>query len=381
MSRGEMLISMITSFSRNDREGFIEDCQELIAYEESKKNYRIASLMRKALEEGGNNAKSVESSFSITPIETNRYKKNVDNINNELIRLEKSYVNLGKIKLSNSTERSINSIIEQWEKRQKLTEYNLTPQNRILFHGPPGTGKTFTAYGIANALGYDIAYIRFDSLVSSYLGQTGTNLKEVFDFSEKNNCILLLDEIDAIGKKRDDQQELGELKRIVISLLQNLDKLPSDSLLIACTNHSHLLDTALWRRFDTWVCFDYPEISERFSILESRLSELNVKSDENWIHFWADVSEGLSPAILVQIIENGVRKWAIQNKHNLNILITEELIQYLNIEDTSEKVRVNIAKKLRSQSKLFSFSYLSNLLEIPKSTLHKRLKEELVLGD
>lgn len=377
MSRGEMLVSMITSFSRNDREGFIEDCEELIAFEESKKNYRLATLMRKALEEGEkNNSKVAPSSFAITPIETNRIKKNVSN-GNDLLSLEKSYVNLSSIKLPKSTKNPIYSLVEQWKKRESLAQYNLSPQNKVLFHGPPGTGKTYTAYGIANALGYDVAYIRFDSLVSSYLGQTGANLKEVFDFSKKNRCLLLLDEIDAIGKKRDDQQELGELKRIVISLLQNLDKFPNDSLLVACTNHPHLLDAALWRRFDSLVEFNNPEVSERLSIIEARLAELNVKCDEHWTKFWADTSNGLSPAILVQIIENGVRKWAIQNEQNMNTLITAELIYYLNVEDTSEKVRVNIAKKLRSQSKMFSFAYLSELLRIPKSTLHKRIKEEL----
>lgn len=374
MTRGDMLVSLITSFYRNDKDGFIEECHSLIEYEESKKNFRIANLMRKALEEGEKNKKPVPNSFTIAPIETKRFVK-TGSQKNELIWFEKSHINLDKVIMSDSTEKSVIFILEQWNNHQALFEYNLTPQNRILFHGPPGTGKTFAAYAIANNLGFDIAYIRFDSLISSYLGKTGSNIKEIFDISSDRPCVLLLDEVDAIGKKRDDQQELGELKRVVISLLQNLDNFPSNSLLIACTNHPHLLDKALWRRFDSIIEFDFPKHDKRFKILELSLQDLNIKVNKDWIQFWAEISEGISPALLVQIIKNGVRKWAVRRQQNQNLIITEEFINYLDIVASSVDLRVKIALKLRTQSHLFSFSYLSSLLKIPKSTLHKRIKE------
>ncbi|MFJ6413876.1 AAA family ATPase [Terribacillus saccharophilus] len=374
MSRGDMIVSMITSFKQGDNEGFIRDCQSIIEYEESKKNFRVANLMRKALEEDTKSNKIFPNSFSIAPIETKRIQKNPSS-DNELIEFKESQVSLDKIIMSDVIEKLIASLLKQWKNRDTLAEYNLSPQNRLLFHGSPGTGKTFTAYAIANNLNMDIAYIRFDSLVSSYLGKTGSNIKEIFDLASKKPCVLLLDEIDAIGKKRDDQQELGELKRVVISLLQNLDNFPAESLLIACTNHPHLLDNALWRRFDSIIEFDFPKNEDRHKIISLRLKEMNIKVGLDWIEFWCEISNGVSPAVLVQILENGVRKWVVQEKQNLNLFITEEFLNYLDIRNAPDDMLIKIASKLRSQSNLFSFSYLSTILGIPKSTLHKRIKE------
>lgn len=379
MSRGDFLISMMASFARGDHEGFLEDCQALISYEESKKNYGLANKMRKALEGGGSVSKLSTSSFSVTPIDTKRMLKNSKNETGvqDLFTLEKPWNNLGQVILSKQTEKLIVNVIEQWRNKEKLIPFNLTPQNRLLFYGPPGTGKTFTAYGIANALGLEVAYVRFDSLVSSYLGQTGSNLREVFEYVSKNPCVLLLDELDAIGKKRDDNQELGELKRIVISLLQNIDYFPAHSIIIACTNHSHLLDEALWRRFDCVVPFNNPEVMERKKLFLSRLEDRNLKIEEHWITFFAEVSEGISAANIVQIVDNGVRKWALEKTYSLPLVIMEEIIRHLKIEDLPEKSRVSIAEKLRGQSRNYSLSYLSDLLKIPRSTLHKRLNEKI----
>lgn len=376
MSRGDLLISMISSVCRGDHDGFIEDCQALIVYEESKKNYGIAGKIRKVLEGRVKESKPVASSFSIEPIDTKRISRPTHSQIPELITIEKSFTNLSQVILSKSTKDAVENLVEQWQCRDRLMQYNLTPQNRLLFSGLPGTGKTFTAYAIANSLGLDIAYVRFDSLVSSYLGQTGSNLREVFEFASKRPCLLLLDEVDAIGKKRDDNQELGELKRIVISLLQNLDLFPAGSLLIACTNHPQLLDDALWRRFNCVISFEMPEKEQRKTILESRLLERNVKVEVNWLTFWADITEGLSPANLVQTVDNGIRKWVVKNDLNPYLFITEEIVSQLQMEKTDENKRINIAEKLRNQSRSYSFSYLSSLLSIPKSTLHKRLKEK-----
>lgn len=378
MSRGDLVVSMVASFSKGDQDGFIEDCNALISYEESKKNFGLASRIRKALEGDVQASKPSLSAFSVAPLETKRLFKaiNEEKTLNELISLEKPFTSIDQVILQKDTETLLKAIIEQWQHRDKLIQFNLSPQNRILLYGPPGTGKTFAAYGIANALGLDIAYVRFDALVSSYLGQTGTNLREVFEYVSRKPCILLLDELDAIGKKRDDNHELGELKRIVISLLQNLDSFPSHSILIACTNHQHLLDDALWRRFDVAVPFEIPKEEQRAKIIENRLIERNVKLESKWVGLISKISGGLSAANLVKIIDNAIRKWAINNDHHLCLLITEEISRLLSLEEASEIVRVNIAQMLRSQSRRYTLSYLSQLLNMPKSTLHKRLQEQ-----
>jgi len=368
---------MIASFSKGDYEGFVEECNALIAYEESKKNYGLANRMRKALEGKMKNSTPLISSLAIAPLETKPifYKSTkLESKAKGLVSLEKPITTIENVIFSKETEEVINNLILQWEHRDELKSYNLSPQNRILFYGPPGTGKTFAAHGIANRLGLEVACVRFDSLVSSYLGETGSNLREVFDFASSYPCVLLLDELDAIGKKRDDNHELGELKRIVISLLQNLDFFPPHTLLIACTNHEHLLDPALWRRFDCHVPFTNPGEQERKKILKNRIADRNVSIEDNWINFIADISQGLSAANLVTAVDNGIRKWVINKSSKPSLLITEEILQYLRIDTLPEKTRVEIAEKLRNHSRVYSLSYLSKLLLIPKSTLHKRLK-------
>ena len=123
----------------------------------------------------------------------------------------------------------------------------------LLLYGPPGCGKTSIAYYLAHRLGLPLVTARLDALISSLLGNTAKNLRRVFDFANRQPCVLFLDEFDAIAKARDDQHELGELKRVVNSLLQNMDTYCQHGVLIAATNHQELLDDAIWRRFQTVI--------------------------------------------------------------------------------------------------------------------------------
>src|SRR5438477_8302827 len=121
--------------------------------------------------------------------------------------------------------------------------------SRMLIHGPPGTGKTQTARWITGQLSLPLLTVRCDTLVSSLLGQTSKNLRRVFEHAVQRPCVLFLDEFDALASARGNERDVGELQRVVISLLQNVDALPDNTILIAATNHEQLLDPAVWRRF------------------------------------------------------------------------------------------------------------------------------------
>ncbi len=129
----------------------------------------------------------------------------------------------------------------------------------LLMYGPPGTGKSRLARHVAKELGLDLYVARLDGLISSFLGSTSKNIRALFDFAAKTPCVLFLDEFDAIAKLRGDSQELGELKRVVNSFIQNLDTLGSHSIVIAATNHKELLDSAVWRRFSYRLALDFPD--------------------------------------------------------------------------------------------------------------------------
>lgn len=177
----------------------------------------------------------------------------------QLLRVEQEPYLPSEPVYAESIRQTLDRLVEERRNVQSLLEAGLEPTGTVLFTGPPGVGKTLAARWIARALGRPLLILDLSAVMSSYLGRTGTNLRHVLDYAKSLDCILLLDELDAIAKRRDDAGEIGELKRLVTVLLQQLDDWPSSGLLIAATNHSELLDPAVWRRFEQWVDFPLPD--------------------------------------------------------------------------------------------------------------------------
>jgi SpoVK/Ycf46/Vps4 family AAA+-type ATPase len=181
--------------------------------------------------------------------------------------------------------------------------------NRLLIYGPPGTGKTSIAALIASELHLPLVISRSDALMSSLLGQTSRNLRAVFDFIASMPCILFLDEFDALAKDRNDSREIGELQRVVIALLQNIDALDPSTILVASTNHPKLLDPAAWRRFDYTLKVDLPSDLERAAIWCSALGVL--APGRNDLSRLVELSDGLSGAA-IKLAANDMRRTAIK---------------------------------------------------------------------
>lgn len=160
----------------------------------------------------------------------------------------------------------LDRVIEERKLATKLRLAGLEPMKALLFKGPPGVGKTMACQWIARELGLPLLTLDLATVMSSLLGKTGTNVRAVIDYGREFPCVLLLDEFDSIAKRRDDERDVGELKRLVTVLLQAIDEWPSTSLLVAATNHPELLDPAVWRRFDLEIDFDNPSEAaiERF---------------------------------------------------------------------------------------------------------------------
>jgi len=150
------------------------------------------------------------------------------------------------------------------ERRQqdKLLAAGVVPSRSLLLVGPPGVGKTLSARWVARDLGLPLLTLDLSAVMSSFLGRTGINLRHVMDYAKGMQCVLLLDELDAIAKKRDDAAEVGELKRLVTVILQEIEEWPETGVLLAATNHPDLLDPAVWRRFDHVIRFPMPSHAE-----------------------------------------------------------------------------------------------------------------------
>ncbi|WP_426315481.1 AAA family ATPase [Methylobacterium fujisawaense] len=151
--------------------------------------------------------------------------------------------------LNSSTGETINRFITDIENSEALSKNGLLSRFGLMLSGPPGTGKTLLAGHISSRLNKRFFIVRLDSLISSRLGETAKNIRQIFDYAPTQDAVLLLDELDAIAKIRDDKQEIGELKRIVNTVIQGLDSLSENAIVVAATNHARLLDPAIWRRF------------------------------------------------------------------------------------------------------------------------------------
>jgi AAA+ superfamily predicted ATPase len=182
-------------------------------------------------------------------------------------------VRLQDIVLNAKLHASITDFIEEQHRSDLLRAHGLEPRNRILLSGPPGNGKTTLAEAIAEALLVPLIIPRYESIVGSFLGETSQRLRQLFDYVSSRRCVLFFDEFDTVAKERADEHETGEIKRVVSSLLLQIDQLPSHVVVITATNHPELLDRAVWRRFQLRAEMDNPsrsQILEWFSMFGRR---------------------------------------------------------------------------------------------------------------
>jgi SpoVK/Ycf46/Vps4 family AAA+-type ATPase len=191
---------------------------------------------------------------------------------------------------SAEVKRALTQIVAERENGEALAKADLHPARSLLFVGPPGVGKTLSARWLASQLRIPLVTLDLAAVMSSFLGRTGNNLRNLLDYAKGISCILLLDEFDAIAKRRDDAIEVGELKRLVTVLLQEIDQWPSSGILIAATNHPELLDPAIWRRFDSVVGFDLPDDRH----LRSALTQLLGGETEDLREALVTVMTGMS---------------------------------------------------------------------------------------
>lgn len=288
--------------------------------------------------------------------------------------------NKHNVVLSKCNQEKLKSFVLSYKKADKLNEVGIGVSNTLLLYGPPGCGKTKCAYLIARELNLPLIIARLDSLISSYLGTTAKNIRALFEFAQKMPCVLFLDEFDAIAKARDDSNELGELKRVVNSLLQNVDSMSNDSLLLAATNHEKLLDSAVWRRFDYKLKVELPDVETIENMLDLFTNGVIACSKKEKREL-ATLFEGLSGADIEEIIKKAVRNSIINDCEFTRKNIFEEYFIFKNIlpanVDNEKEILEIKAKHLRNcNQKMFSLQVIADILGSSKTTISKIVKED-----
>ncbi|MEQ1801893.1 MAG: ATP-binding protein [Gammaproteobacteria bacterium] len=195
---------------------------------------------------------------------------------------------------------AVKGLIREWSNRAELEALRVDAARSCLIYGAPGTGKTRLALWMCRELGLPAVIAKLDGLVSSFLGTTSRNIGQLFAFAARYKCVLLLDEFDAIAKVRDDPQEVGEIKRVVNTLLQNLDARRQIGLTIGVTNHEALLDSAIWRRFDVQLSVPKPSFEARLEMIRRLITPLDFEQVEVQLLAW--LSDGMSGADLESLI-------------------------------------------------------------------------------
>lgn len=250
MARSDLLISLVRAGAAGDREMLKSTTEALMADERAKKHHVLADRLQRAL-----------SAVPVTPPALTTAATGAGNGREAIIEV-RPQIRLEDLLLPLPVRENGRQLVEEHVRADVLRAHGYEPRHRVLLSGPPGNGKTSFAEGVAEALGLPLFVVRYDALIGSYLGETNTRLRKLFDYVRTQPSILFFDEFDAIGKERGDTHETGEIKRVVSFLLMQIDQLPSYVVVIAATNHAELLDRAVWRRFQVRLAFPAPDRSQ-----------------------------------------------------------------------------------------------------------------------
>lgn len=375
--KAELVENLIIAHCSGDEQLFSEALNKLVSDEEKKGNTPTASRLRRAYE----NKKKIETnsqdmmasgsepSFFVSGA-TSAAPRDKDSLL-ELYEIVRPEVSFEDVVLPENQKGILSQIILEQKNAVEFIKHSMAPINRVLLCGPPGCGKTMTAYALANELSLPVAYVRLDGLVSSYLGQTSTNLRKVFDAVRNQRIVLFLDEFDAIAKKRDDSNELGELKRVVTTLLQNFDNMPANVLLIAATNHEHLLDPAIWRRFNVTITLELPNEKQRATMIQKWIDKFNIEGKISTKSL-SKVTKGLSGAGIEELMTAAAKKALISGSMKTSDIVTILVQQKTKFSDGGDETMKVICEMLDSG---VSLRAAAEALGVTHSTLEYQVKK------
>jgi SpoVK/Ycf46/Vps4 family AAA+-type ATPase len=317
---------------------------------------RTSALMRKAAQ--------ITMPMQVLPVD--------DESRLSLLKVFKDPPNWEQPLLSADLEETLAQLIQERRQTERLASMGLNPARSAIFVGPPGVGKTLTARWLAAQLGVSLYVLDLTAVMSSLLGRSGSNLRTALDFAKRTPCVLLLDEIDAVAKRRSDDTDVGELKRLVTVILQEIDEWPGTGLLLAATNHPELIDPALWRRFDLVIDFKIPEMLAVKAAIKRFLGPDHALFGR-WVDILTFAFNGKSFSDIERDIQRFRRTVALGTASDANLI--EEFIKSRALA-LNRQARIDLAVLLVKQTRLSQHT-VSDITGASRDTIRKYTNEQL----
>lgn len=283
-----------------------------------------------------------------------------------LLKVFREKPNSAQPLLSVELEQVLSQLIQERKQSERLALLGLHPARSAIFLGQPGVGKTLTARWLASQLDVPLYVLDLTTVMSSLLGKTGTNLRAALDFAKQMPCVLLLDEIDAIAKRRSDDSDIGELKRLVTVMLQEVDEWPATGLLLAATNHPELIDPALWRRFDLVIEFKLPDAPQIKEAVKRFLGP-DLPVFGRWIDILAFAFNGESFSDIERAIQRFRRALALGTASDADLI--EEFVKSRALA-LDHQPRIDLSVLLAKQTRLSQHT-ISDITGVSRDTIRK----------
>lgn len=317
MATAEQLKALVQSYTAGDQSRFMSVTMQIAAHAARTGKEKLAADLQKLIDEA---RKRDSQSVGLQAVPIARPGGDLSG----LVAATYPHQRLADMVLDEYTHNKLSRVLTEYRQREKLLSHGFHPRRKLLLAGPPGCGKTMTASVLAAELGLPLLYVQLHTLITKFMGETAAKLHLVFDAMRQTRGVYLFDEFDAIGAHRGAENDVGEIRRVLNSFLQFLERDDSDSIIIAATNYQDMLDHALFRRFDDVIQYEVPNPDMVRHLIENRLSAFELKRI-GWKTI-TDKAGGLSHADIVSACEDAAKDAILDDSRRVTTTMLKQAL-------------------------------------------------------